>query len=106
MLHDLLYQERDFIIFVFLTVVLGGGAGFLAGRAVAATWRSGGQLIPYMLALGAAIRFLHYALFGATLLSLHYYAVDTIVAAIGGFIGFAIMRRRQMTHQYGMLGDR
>ena len=32
-----------------------------------------------MLILGLAVRFIHFALFDGTLLSLHYYAVDTAI---------------------------
>src|ERR1700739_443016 len=38
MLRDLLYEENSFGVFVLVTVVLGGGAAWLAGRAVASMW--------------------------------------------------------------------
>ena len=40
--------------FLLVTIVLGGGAAFIAGRAVAQTWRPWWQGILYMLILGAA----------------------------------------------------
>ena len=65
-------------VFLLVTVMLGGGAASLTGRAIAADLAAdGGRLIAYMLILGAAVRFLHFALFGGTLLSLHYYLVDS-----------------------------
>ena len=94
------YQENSFGDFVLVTVVLGGGAAWLAGRAVAATWRPWWQVVIYMLILGAVVRFIHFSLFGGTLLSLHYYAVDSAVCLIAGFFGFRAARAAQMVTQY------
>jgi lipoprotein signal peptidase len=89
--------------FLLITVCLGGGAAWLAGRAMAETWRPMWQAIAYMLLLGGAVRFIHYALAGGTFLSPSAYALDTVVAI--GFVvaGFRTMRRRQMARQYGFL---
>ena len=38
-----------------------------------------------MLILGGAVRFIHFALFDGTLLSLHYYAVDSAVCLASAF---------------------
>ena len=94
------YQENSFGVFVLVTVVLGGGAAWLAGRAVAATWRPWWQVVIYMLILGAVVHFIHFSLFGGTLLSLHYYAVDSAVCLIAGFFGFRAARAAQMVTQY------
>ena len=94
------YQENSFGVFVLVTIVLGGGAAWLAGRAVAMTWRPWWQVVFYMLILGAAVRFIHFSLFGGTLLSLHYYAVDSAVCLIAGFFGFRAARAAQMITQY------
>ena len=95
-----LYEEGSFGIFLLVTVVLGGGAAWLAGRAVAATWRPWWQVMFYSLLLGGAARFIHFALFGGTLLSLHYFAVDSIVCLVSGFLGFRVARAAQMVRQY------
>jgi hypothetical protein len=112
-LGSLFYEEDSFGVFILVTIVLGGGASWLAGRAVAATWRPWWQVVVYMLILGAAVRFIHFSLFGGTLLSLHYYAVDTAVCMIAGSFGFRAARAAQMVTQYrwinapdGMLGWR
>jgi hypothetical protein len=89
--------------FLLVTVVLGGGAAWLAGRALAQTWRPWWQGIVYMLVLGAAVRFIHFALFDGTLLSLPGYAVDTAVAMVFAGLGFRITRAQQMARQYGFL---
>ncbi|MGH6672688.1 MAG: DUF6867 family protein [Xanthobacteraceae bacterium] len=100
-----LYQESSLGVFLLVTVMLGGGAAALAGRAVAATWRSPWQVAFYMLALGFGVRFIHYALFGGALLSLHYYVVDTLVCLIAGFFGFRFERARQMVRQYRWINE-
>ena len=45
---------------------------------------------PLLLVLALAVRFMHFALFGGTLLSLHYYAVDLAFCLLFGFLGFRI----------------
>jgi NO-binding membrane sensor protein with MHYT domain len=100
---DLLYEEDSIGVFLLVTVLLGGGAAWLAGRAIAQTWRPWWSMIAYMLILGLAIRFFHFALFGATLLSPYYYGVDTAVALVFAFLGFRITRAAQMRRQYGFL---
>jgi hypothetical protein len=97
---DFLYEDESFGIFVLVTVVLGGGAAILAGRAIAATWRPWWQVVVYMLILGGAVRFIHFALFGGTLVSPHYYAVDSGVCLAAGLLGFRAARVSQMVTQY------
>jgi hypothetical protein len=97
---ELLSDEQSFGVFLLVTVFLGGGAAFLAGRATAATWRPGWHLLPYMAPLALAVRFLHYALFESTFLSLHYYLVDYAVCLIFAVLGFRLMRVRQMVTRY------
>jgi NO-binding membrane sensor protein with MHYT domain len=103
MLHALLYEEDYFFSFVLVTIVLGGGAAWLSGRAIAHTWRPWWSIIGYMLILGLAIRFIHFALFSGTLLSPQFYAVDTCWALLFAGLGFRLTRRRQMARQYGFL---
>ena len=101
-----LYEEGSFGVFVLVTVILGGGAAALSGRAVASTWRPWWQVAVYMLILACAVRFLHFSLFGGTLLSLHYYSVDAAVCLIAGYAGFRAERVRQMVSQYRWINDR
>ena len=84
---ELLSEEDSFGVFFLVSVFLGGGAAWLAGRAIAATWRPWWHVAFYMLALTLAVRFLHFALFDAKFLSLHYYLVDFAVC-----LGFRISR--------------
>ena len=53
-----------------------------------------------------ALRFLHFALFEGTLLSLHYFLTDTLVLILGAMLGFRLTRVRQMTSQYPWLYER
>lgn len=93
-------------VFLLVTVFLGGGAAYLTGRAVAVTWQGIPILIVYLVLLGAAVRFIHYALFGGTLIDLHYYAADMIVLFLLGGLGFRVTRAAQMAGQYDWLYQR
>jgi hypothetical protein len=92
--------------FLLITIVLGGGAAWLAGRAIALTWRPWWQGVLFMVILGGAIRFLHFALADETLLSPGGYLIDTAVALGFAGAGFYVMRRRQRRIQYGFLYGR
>lgn len=105
-MQGILYEEQSIYLFLMLTVVLGGGAAWLTGRAIALTWRPFRQLVPYALLLGAAVRFLHFALFHGTLLSAHFYLVDTIILFAFAAVGYRLTRTRQMTTQYRWLYQR
>jgi hypothetical protein len=101
-----LISESNFWIFFFLTVVFGGGAAFLAGRALAQKWRPVWQAVVYMLLLGLAVRFFHYALFEETLLSPYYFAIDSVVLIAIGLLGYRLKRVSQMTTQYGWIYEK
>jgi hypothetical protein len=98
---EFLYEEGSFGVFLLVTVGMGGGAAWMSGRAIAGTWRPWWHIVAYMLILGAAVRFFHFALFDGTLISLHYYLVDCAVCMLLGFLGFRVTRAAQMTTQYG-----
>jgi hypothetical protein len=105
-MQGMLYEEQSLLVFVLVTLVLGGAGAWASGRAVARTWRAFSQVVIYMLILGLAVRFIHFALFGGTLLSLHYYLVDTVVLMVAGSLGFRYARAEQMTRQYRWLYER
>ena len=100
---DFLYEENSVGVFVLVTLVLGGGAAALTGRAIAGTWRPWWQVIAYALILSAAVRFLHFSLFGGTLLSPHYYLVDSAFCMAAGVTGFRMTRIAQMVQHYRWL---
>ena len=105
-MSGVLYEEEYIGLFLLVTVIMGGGAAWLAGRAIASTWRPWWHVAFYMLILGLAVRFIHFALFEGTLLSLQFYAVDTLVCLIFCFLGFRATRVAQMTTQYRWINDR
>jgi uncharacterized membrane protein YedE/YeeE len=90
--QNTLIWEVTFWEFMLVTVVLAGGV-----------WQGVREIAIYMVLLAAATRFIHFALFEGTLLSLHYYIVDLIVLLIAAGIGFTVTRRGQMERQYGFL---
>jgi len=98
-----LIDEDAIWVFVLVSIVLGGGAAALAGRAIARTWRPWWQVVVYSFILGMAVRFIHFSVFNATLLSAHYYFVDTVTCMAFGALGFRASRAAQMVAQYRWL---
>lgn len=105
-LQGVLYEEPSIWLFLLVTIVMGGGAAWMTGRALAITWAPVWQGIIYFLLLAAAVRFIHFALFQGSLLSLHYYLVDALFVIVIGLAGFRFTRARQMTTQYSWLYTR
>jgi hypothetical protein len=103
---EFLSDEHSLGVFFLVSVLMGGGAAWLAGRAIAATWRPWWHLALYMLILSLAVRFLHYALFDGKFLSLHYYLVDYAVCLIFGLLGFRLTRVTQMVTRYRWINER
>jgi hypothetical protein len=100
-LADLQFDPHAIGVFVLVTVAMAGSAAWLAGRAIASTWRPWWQVVLYMLLLAWVSRFLHYALFDATLMSLPHYLLDAAVCMAAGLLGYRVMRVRQMVTHYG-----
>lgn len=99
-------DTRIFLIFLFLTVIIGGGAAVLMGRNFANNWRPVSNVIAAALGLALGVRFLHYALFWEPLLSLPAYVLDAAVSIVAALIGYRWRRTRQMTSQYYWLYER
>jgi hypothetical protein len=100
-----LYDGGDNALWVFLlvSVLMGGLAAFLTGRAIGQTWRPFWHLPLYMLGIAAAVRFFHFALFGEPLISFKNFAIDYAVALAATALGYRLMRARQMSRQYAWL---
>ena len=101
-----LFFEGNFWVFMLLTIVLGGGAAFLAGRSLAKDWRPVGQLVLFMIPLGAGVRFLHFALFQQPLFSLTQFISTTLILISFAFLGYRLKRVSQMVTQYPWLYER
>jgi hypothetical protein len=98
-----LLSDDGFWVFLILTVIIGGGGAFLAGRGLAKSWKPFWRIFLYMALLAAAVRFFHYALFSATLLSAYYYFVTYLVLLAAALLGYRWMRTTQMVRQYRWL---
>jgi hypothetical protein len=106
--------EVSLFEFVRVTVILGGGAAWLTGRATARTWSPWWKLVLYIVLLTIALRFIHFSLFEGTFFlppenfwtALHFAAIDFVVLMVAGSIGRQLTRRQQMARQYGFLSGR
>ena len=102
-LQGVLYDDPSVFIFILVTIIMGGAAAYSTGKAIAQTWRPGWHLIASAMVLGVAVRFIHYALFGASFLSVHYYLIDTLLVLAATLLGFRLTRVKQMTTRYSWL---
>lgn len=105
-MQGILYEESSIWTFAFVSVVIGGWLAWMTGRAMALTWRSLPQTLPCFLLTTAGVRFLHFAIFHGTFLSLHYYVVDLCIAVAIGGLGYRYTHTRLMTRQYRWLYER
>jgi hypothetical protein len=105
-LPELPTDARSLVSFLVVTVLLGGGAAALAGRAIAATWRPWWDVVKYMLLLAIAVRFVQFAIYQGAFLSLPAYLVDAVVCLIAGLLSFRLKRVQQMVTSYGWLNER
>ncbi|MCB1377790.1 MAG: hypothetical protein KDK89_05395 [Alphaproteobacteria bacterium] len=101
-----LFVEDSPWIFLIMTVIIGGGLAFLSGRNLASKWRPLWSAIAYMIPMGVALRFFHYALFDGNLHSVHYFITDTLVLIAGSLLGYRLTRVTQMVSQYPWLYQR
>jgi hypothetical protein len=102
----MLYETETWLQVLLVTAVIGGGAAAMTGRAIAATWRPYWHAVGYIFLLGAAVRFVHFALFDAELLSLPSYLADTLYLVVVGSIAWRLTRTNQMVRQYAWLYER
>jgi glyoxylate utilization-related uncharacterized protein len=100
---DRLYSGESILAVVLVTFILGAGAAWLSGRAIAGAWQPLRQVIITALLLGAAARFIHFALFAGTLLSAPSYGCDTLIFLVVGAVAWRATRAGQMVRQYPWL---
>jgi hypothetical protein len=101
-----LYANENSLQVLLVTCLIGGSAAWATGRALADTWRPFWQAVLYLLLLGAAVRFAHFALFGSELLSPISYLADTaFLIAVGG-LAWRFTRTKRMVTQYRWLYER
>lgn len=105
-MQGILYEEPSLWLFMLVTIVMGGWAAWMTGRAIALTWRPLWQIPLYIVILAAVVRFIHFALFGGTLFTLHYFLVDLVFILAFALAGYRYTRTTQMTTQYRWLYER
>jgi hypothetical protein len=101
-----LFVEKSPWIFLVLTVIMGGGAAYMAGAGLAKGWKPIWLLVLYMLFFTAGVRFLHYALFESQLTSLQYFLSHGAIVLAFALLGYRITRVNQMTSQYPWLYEK
>jgi len=101
-----LYAGEGWFAIFFVTGILGGLAAWATGRAIAETWRPYYQLVAYMSLLGAAVRFIHFALFEAELLSLPSYLADMLYLLAVCSLAYRMTLAHRMVSQYRWLYER
>jgi hypothetical protein len=98
--------EHNTWVFLFLTLIMGGGAAFMGGRSLAIGWKPIWMLLVYMMIFGAGLRFIHFALYEDSLSSLLYYVTQTLIIIGFALLGYRMTRTSQMTEQYPWLYER
>jgi hypothetical protein len=87
-------------------MVIFGFAAFLAGQAVARSWRPAWQILPAALLLAAADRFLLYALFDAEFASPSGFLIAAAILAALAAAAYYLTRAIRMVQQYPWLYER
>jgi hypothetical protein len=100
---DSLYAGEAIGHVILVTGILGGGAAWLSGRAIANAWRPQWQVAIAAVLVAMAARFIHFALFEGTLLSLRSFGCDTLIFLILGLLAWRATRAAQMVRQYPWL---
>ncbi|WP_238121609.1 MULTISPECIES: DUF6867 family protein [unclassified Xanthobacter] len=89
--------------FLLVSLILGGGAAWLTGKAVARGWGSLLHLLVYCILLAAAVRFAHFALFEDALFEPLTSLVEVLFLIAIATLGFRAVRKQQMSVQYGWM---
>ena len=105
-MQGILYEHANPFVFVTVTLLVGGVGAWSSGKAVAASWSPLWKALLAAVGLSLFVRFLHYALFEETLLSLRYWLVDLAILLALATLGWRMMRVRQMVTQYPWLYER
>jgi Domain of unknown function (DUF6867) len=95
--------DNSLTAFVILTLLIGGGAAWMTGRALAQAWRSVWQLVFYAAMLSFPLRFLHWSLAKGTLLSAQFLLTDAAILIGIGLLSYRLSQTTQMVTQYPWL---
>ncbi|CAM5768531.1 hypothetical protein LMIY3S_02530 [Labrys miyagiensis] len=100
-----LYEDSLFH-FVLVTVIMGGWAAWMTGKACAASWSRYPTLFIYLALLTAGVRFLHQAPFGGNMFSPYYFVVDLVIVQLIGFLSYRLRLVNQMVSKYGWMFEK
>jgi hypothetical protein len=100
------FPDVSWPVFIGLTVVLFGGAAYITGQNTASNWKPVRTVILYTLLLGLGNRFLVFALFDGSLLSVPGYLLDTAVLMVISISAYQLNKARKMVSQYPWLYER
>ena len=92
--------------FIFVSLILGGGAAYLTGQGVAREWGQPVNLIAWSLAIAFGTRFLHYALFDGLFIAPLGYLLDAALFWLVSNAAFRMTRAAKMVAQYPWLYER
>ncbi|MEK0083711.1 DUF6867 family protein [Benzoatithermus flavus] len=87
-------------VFVGLTLILIGGAAVLTGRAIGGNWKPAWQVVAAGIGLAIIDRFLIFALFEGTLLSLWGFVLHYALFVALGLVAWRIARVSKFVRQY------
>ncbi|MBN9529255.1 MAG: hypothetical protein J0H82_23805 [Alphaproteobacteria bacterium] len=93
-------------VFLGLTVVLFGGAAWMTGQALAATWRPAWHMVPYALLMSVGDNFLTFALFSGDLLSLPAFLGHAVILWAIAMVSYRMTQVAKMVAQYPWLYER
>ncbi len=93
-------------VFVGLTVMLFGGASWMMGQALAATWRPVWHILPYTLLMSAGDNFLTFALFDGDLFSVSAYLGHAVILGAIALAAYRVTQVAKMVAQYPWLYER
>lgn len=93
-------------VFIGLTLVIHGGASFVTGQAVARTWRPWWQAVGYAVLLAASARFLSFALFEGSLLSLPAFLFSSLVLSALALLAYRLTWTSMLLEQYPWVYER
>lgn len=96
----------DWPVFLGLTLCIFGGAAWLTGQAIAATWRPLWQVFAYGLLLACFDRFLAWGLFGGPLFYWLHFLRDFAAIAAVGMLSWRLRQVGLMVSQYPWLFEK
>ena len=108
-MQGLLFETDTTVRYVLRFLVMLGcfWAAWRTGKSAANGW---GEIWPNVvistLLLGIGVRFIHHALFNGPMLSLRFYAIDTVILMFFSILAFRHMRAKQMATNYYWLYEK